>query len=456
MEVAPAEPDRIGARKSLLQTLVVLRRMVRNPMDAWPPAIYTEDKVQTWMLGHRTLFVSAPALVQQVLVDEADSFVKAEPMRRALEPALGQAILTAEGQRWRLQRRVAAPVFRPSNVDGFVPAMITAARGVRGRWASLPPGSTIDAAHEMMAVTFDIIVETMLSGRGDIDVGRVERSMRDFLESTGWLAALSALHAPTWTPFPGKRRAERGHFYLRHMVRKRVAERRATGERRDDLLSLMLDAKDSETGEGLEDGDIADNLLTFIAAGHETTALALAWTMYLLGRHPEVEARVLAEIDRVTGGAPLEATQVPGLTYTRQVIQEAMRIYPPAPMVVRQPNRDVTIGGVALTPEDNVFVPIYAVHHHVKLWDQPARFDPDRFAPEAVRARHRYAYLPFGAGPRICIGMGFALVEAAAILGTLLPAFHLAADAGFVPTPKLRVTMRPAEGMPLHLTARAA
>ena len=446
----------VGGPKNLLQTLAVLRRMVRNPMDAWPPAIYTDDYVLTRMLGHRTLFVSAPALVQQVLVDEADSFVKAEPMRRALEPALGQAILTAEGQRWRLQRRIAAPAFRPAAVDGLVPAMIIAAREVRERWARLPAGSTIDAAHEMMGVTFDIIVETMLSGRGDIDVGRVERSMRDFLESTGWLAALSALHAPTWTPFPGKRRAERGHFYLRGMVRKRVAERRLSGERREDLLSLMLDARDPENGQGLEDGDIADNLLTFIAAGHETTALALAWTMFLLGRHPDVEARVLQEIERVTGGASLEAGQAAALVYTRQVIQEAMRIYPPAPMVVRQPSRDVTIGGVALTPEDNVFVPIYAVHHHVTLWDEPERFDPERFAPEAVKARHRYAYLPFGAGPRVCIGMGFALLEAAAILGTLLPAFHLAAEAGFVPTPKLRVTMRPAEGMPLRLTPRAA
>ncbi len=449
-------PNAIGGPKNLLQTLGVLRRMVRNPMDAWPPAIYTDDMVLTRLLGHRTLFVSAPDLVQQVLVDQADSFVKAEPMRRALEPALGQAILTAEGQRWRLQRRVAAPVFRPSAVDGFLPAMLKEARLLADRWAVLPAGSTIDATHDMMGVTFDIILETMLSGRGDIDVARVERSMRDFLESTGWLAALSALHAPTWTPFPGKRRAERGHFYLRHMVSKRVAERRQTGERRDDLLSLMLDAKDPETGEGLDNSDIADNLLTFIAAGHETTALALTWTFYLLGRHPDVEARVLEEIAQVTGGAPLEAKQVASLTYTRQVIQEAMRIYPPAPMVVRQPTRDVAIGGIALTPADNVFVPIYAVHHHAKLWDEPARFDPDRFAPDAVRGRHRYAYLPFGAGPRICIGMGFALLEAAAILGTLLPRFHLAADAGFVPTPKLRVTMRPAEGMPLHLSLRAA
>ncbi len=452
---APTRPE-AGRSVGLLRTLAVLRRMVRNPMDAWPPAVYTEDMVRSRMLGHLTVFVCAPDLVQQILVDDADSFIKAEPMRRALVPALGTGILTAEGRHWRFQRRLASPVFRPSAVNAFIPAMISAARGMRDAWSALPAGSTIDATHEMMRLTFDIILETMLSGRGNIDVARVERSMRAFLEATGWLAALSAIHAPTWTPFPGKWSASRGGTYLRQMVTARVAERRHTGERREDLLSLMLDAKDPDTGEALNDEEICDNLLTFIAAGHETTALALSWTFYLLSRHPEIETRVLEEIAGVTGGAPLEAARVADLHYTRQVIQESMRIYPPAPMVVRQPNRPVTIGGYPVGTDDNVFIPIYAMHHHAKLWDDPSRFDPDRFAPEAAKARHRYAYLPFSAGPRICIGMGFSLFEAAAILGTLLPAFRLSVDPAFTPTPKLRVTMRPAEGMPMRLEVRRA
>jgi cytochrome P450 len=449
------KPDPATERSpGLIHTLSLLRRMVRNPMEAWPARVYSDDLVRSHLLRHMTLFVCAPELVQQVLVDEAESFIKAEPMRRALEPALGQGILTAEGTRWRVQRRVAAPVFRPAAVNGFLPAMIAAARAMRDAWALRPPGSFIDAAHEMMRLTFDIIVETMLSGRGSIDVGRVEASMRDFLESTGWLAALSAVHAPSWTPFPGKWRAARAQGYLRTMVGERIDERRRTGERRDDLLSLLLDATDPETGLGLDDQDVADNLLTFISAGHETTALALTWTFYLLSRHKDVEQRVLEEIEAVTGGAPLEAGQVGSLTYTRQVIAESMRVYPPVALIVRQPNRRLTVGGVSLTPDDNVFVPIHAIHHHTKLWAEPARFDPNRFGPEASKGRHRYAYLPFAAGPRICIGMGFAMLEAAAILGTLLPAFHLAAAPGFVPTPKLRVTMRPAEGMPMRIEPR--
>ena len=441
---------------SLLATLRTLRKLVRNPMEAWPAGVYTDPLVVSHMLGRNTLFVTDPDLVQQVLVDDSESFVKAEPMRRSLEPALGQGILTAEGARWRLQRRVAAPVFRPAHVNTFIPAMIKASRDMRARWAALPDGAPVEVSREMMRVTFDIILETMLSGRGNADVAKVEVSIRDFLESTSWAVALSALGAPLWTPFPGKLRAERGGSYLRRMVGENIAERRRTGERRDDLMSLMLDATDPETGEGLSDPDIRDNILTFIGAGHETTALALTWTFYLLARNPAIEQRVLAEIEQVTGGAPLEAHQVSELTYTRQVIQEAMRVYPPVAMVVRQSTRDLTIGGVDVTPRDNVFVPIYAIHHHHRLWPNPEAFDPDRFTPEAVKARHRWSYLPFGAGPRICIGMGFALLEAVAILGTLLPAARLTAAPDFKPTPKLRVTMRPAEGMPMRVERRAA
>jgi cytochrome P450 len=437
-----------------LETLSILRRTVRNPMDGWPQAVYTDRLVRTRMLGRTTWWVSAPDLVQRALVDENDSIEKAEPMRRALEPALGPGILTAEGARWKFQRRVAAPMFRATTLDSFVPAMIAGARQMRDEWAEKPDGAAIDASRDMMRVTFAIILETMLSGAGNVNVPAVESAIRDFLESTSWAIVLSALRAPSWTPYPGRLRADRGRHYLRDMVAARLAERRRTGERRDDLLSLILDAKDPETGESLSDSSMVDNMLTFIGAGHETTALALTWTWYLLSKHPDIEARVLAEIAAVTGGAPVEAGHVPALVYTKQVIQESMRVYPPVAMIVREAVADFTLDSEQVRAGDHVFFPIYATHHHATLWDEPAVFNPDRFEPEAARARHRFAYMPFGAGPRICIGMGFALLEAVAILATLLPAARLEADQGFVPTPKVRVTMRPAEGMRMTLRKR--
>jgi len=438
-----------------LETLSVLRRIVRNPMDGWPPEVYTDKLVRSRMLGRTNYFVTDPELVGRVLVDEADKMVKAEPMRRALEPALGQGILTAEGARWRGQRRTASPVFRAQTVNGFIAAMLATAHATRARWRSQPSGSTVDVGREMMHLTFEIILETMLSGSADVDVLQVERSISDFLESTSWAIVLSALHAPTWTPYPGRGKSERGRIYLRRTVAERAAGRRRSGERPHDLLSLMMDATDPDTGSGMSEVDVIDNILTFIGAGHETTALALTWTFYLLSRHPDIEQKILDEVQSVTGGEPLQPDQVASLTYTRQVIQESMRIYPPVAMVVRDAIEPFELGGETIQPGNGVFVPIYAIHHHRDLWDEPEIFSPERFAPDAVRARHRYAYLPFGAGPRICIGMGFALLEATAILATLLPAVRLQSPPDFRPTPKVRVTMRPAEGMIMTVQQRA-
>jgi cytochrome P450 len=266
--------------------------------------------------------------------------------------------------------------------------------------------------------------------------------------------ALTLLRAPAWLPYPGKRRAGAARDHLRGALLRIARERRRAGAPRADLVALLLEARDPETGRAMDDREIADNLLTFITAGHETTALALAWTFYLLSLHPDAEAGVLEEIAAVTGGAELQAADLDRLVYTRQVLQEAMRLYPPAPVVVRAAVRDVRIGDEVVRAGSPTYVPVYAVHRHAALWDEPDRFDPERFAPGPARARHRYAYLPFGAGPRICIGMGFAMLEAVAILATLLPAVALRLRPGYRPELKLRITLRPAAGMPMRIEAR--
>jgi len=451
IHVEPGLPTRTPNR---LQTLRLLRRAINNPMDVWPPEIYERGVVKVNLLGTARYFVADPALIQQVLVDNADHLHKSDQMRRALEPALGHGILTAEDERWRLQRRSTAPIFRLAHVNNFLPAMLKAARATRAHWLTMRQGQPIEAGHEMMHLTFEIILETMLSGRGDIDAGMVERSFADFLESTSWEVALSLLGVPAWMPYPGKGKSARGRHYLRAIVTQRVAERRKSGVRNEDLLSLLLDASDPETGEAFSDTEVIDNILTFIGAGHETTALALTWTFYLLSNHPEIEAKILAEISEVCGGSELQADQVARLEYTRQVVMEAMRVYPPVAAVGREVMAPFMMSEHQLQAGNRVLIPIYAVHRHKLLWENPEIFDPERFAPEAVKARHRFAWLPFGAGPRICIGMQFALLEAVAILGTLLPAVHLRVQPGYVPVPKSRITMRPAQGMPMTIEKR--
>jgi cytochrome P450 len=446
-------PARANPAPAPLTSLRLVQAVIRNPLEAWPRAVYVDPIYRPRQFGREIVYVSDPELIRQVLVEQADAFVKAESMRRALRPALGDAILTADGASWRWQRRAAAPIFRHERIVGFVPAMLRAAGRTRERWIGAQ-GTELDVAREMMRTTFDIIVETMLSGRGGIDVDRVERGITDYLESTSWVIALTLVRAPAWLPYPGRRRAEAARDELRAELLRLVQDRRRAGERREDLITLLLEARDPETGQTMDDRDIADNLLTFITAGHETTALALTWAFYLLSLHPEAEARTLREIEAVTDGGPLEAAHLDRLVYTRQVLQESMRLYPPAPVVVRAAKRDVRIGEALVQKGSPVYVPVYAVHRHEALWDGPDRFDPDRFAPERVKSRHRYAYLPFGAGPRVCIGMSFAMLEAVAIFATLLPALRLRLRPGYVPELKLRITLRPAGGMPMRVAPR--
>jgi cytochrome P450 len=444
---------RVSPPDQQLSPLRLIRTVIRNPIETWPKPVYEQPLYRSRFMGREIVFVMEPDLIRQVLVDQADAFVKAESLRRALQPLLGDAILTADGARWRWQRQAAAPIFRPDQIRSFVPAMIAAAERRRELWLSRV-GQEVNVAQEMMHTTFDIIAETMLSGQGRADVSRVEQAFTDYLNPTSWATALILLRAPRWMPYPGRRRAERARDYLRGEVARIVSERRHGDQAYPDLITRLLKATDPETGRAMSDRDMVDNVLTFITAGHETTALALTWTFYLLSLHPEIEERVVQEIEAVTQGSALREEHVEALSYTRQVILEAMRLYPPAPVVVRTATRDVSLGAEVIRAGSPTYIPIYAIQRHRLLWDEPDTFDPDRFAPDAVKARHRYAYLPFGAGPRICIGMSFALSEAVVILATLLRSVRLSLRPSFVPELKQRVTLRPAAGMPMRIQSR--
>jgi cytochrome P450 len=421
--------------------LSVLPALVRDPLQALPPEIYREPVVYSQVAGRRRILLADPALIHEALVRNADALNKGEDVRRALGPALGQGLLTADGAHWRWQRQSVAPAFRHEKLMGLLPAMIAAAEKTRDRW--LASGSSIGIGHEMMRTTFDIIVETMMSGPAGIDVARVERGITDYLKPTGWVFALSILDAPEWLPNPGRSRARAAATYLRSAIARMIAERRRKPDGREDLVALLLAASDPESGRTMTDEDIADNLLTFVTAGHETTALGLAWTFLLLARHPEHEARVLAEIDEVARGEPVRPEHIARLAYTRQVFSEAMRLYPPAPIITRTATRAFPLGGFMVPQGAVLIVPIHAVHHHATLWESPERFDPERFAPEQAKDRHRYAYMPFGAGPRICIGSAFATMEAIAIMAVLLQAVRLRRQLDDMPAPMMKVTLRP-------------
>ena len=447
-----------GVVAATRSSLSLLAAIIRNPLTSLPPACSSARMVTTRNLGRLRLYVSDPALIHDLLVRNADQLEKGEEMKRVLGRSLGEGLLTADGASWRWQRQAQAPAFRHERLTALLPAMIAAAEATRDRWLALPPGASVDVGHEMMQTTFAIILDTMLSGRDGIDAARMERSVSSNLKATSWAFAMAILKAPNWLPFPGRLRSEAATRFMRRAVRDVAARRRAQpagAPRRDDLLDMLLAARDPETGRAMDDEAITDNLLTFILAGHETTALALAWTFALLGANPACLTTLQAELERVTGGGPVEPRHIAELAYIRQVVSEVMRLYPPAPMISRAIQHDMEIGGLPVPAGSVVFVPIYAVHRHADLWPRPEVFDPERFAPEAIKARHRFAYMPFGAGPRICIGNGFAMMEAVAILAVLLKAVRLEPTQATLPEPVMRVTLRPSQPLRMRVAAQS-
>lgn len=437
-------------RSSTAQALLAL---VRNPLEAVPASVFTDPLVFSRTAGEVKVYIADPVLVHEALVKNADALGKGDQVRRALGPALGQGLLTADGAHWKWQRQSVAGAFRPVSLEGLQPAMVAAAESARDRLLRQAPES-VDIGHEMMRTTFDIIVETMMSGGHGIDVARVESSITDYLEPSGWTFALGVVGAPHWMPYPGRRKAMAAVKFLRSSLARVIDDRRRTGGDRSDLVSMLLAATDPETGRKMTDEEIIDNLMTFITAGHETTALGLAWTFDLLSRHPAVEQKVVAEIDAVAGREALSADHLLLLTYTRQVFSEAMRLYPPAPIITRTALQDFMLGDFLIPAGTVMFVPIYAVHRHASIWPEPEVFDPERFAPEAIQERHRFAYMPFGAGPRVCIGSGFAITEAVAILAVILQKLRLTSTHDLPPEPLMKVTLRSKHPLTMKLAVR--
>jgi cytochrome P450 len=434
-------------------TAQALLALIRNPLDALPPAIFTEPLVFSKTAGEVKVYIADPVLVHEALVKNADALGKGDQVRRALGPALGQGLLTADGAHWKWQRQSVASAFRPASLQGLQPAMIAAAEHARDRLLKAAPG-VADIGHEMMRTTFDIIVETMMSGGYGIDVGRVEKSISDYLDPSGWTFALGVVGAPDWVPYPGRRKAMAAVKFLRSSLARVIDERRRGQEERQDLVSMLLAAQDPDTGRTMTDGETIDNLMTFITAGHETTALGLAWTFDLLSRHPQIAKTVVEEIATVSNGKPITAEHIPRLAYTRQVFSEAMRLYPPAPIITRTALNDFKLGEFLIPAGTAMFVPIYAVHRHASIWPQPEVFDPERFSQEAAKERHRFAYMPFGAGPRVCIGSGFALMEAVTILAVLLQKVRLSNTTNEPPEPMMKVTLRPKRQLLMKLDVR--
>lgn len=444
-------PPRVLPPAQPLRGLAFFTSFVRNPLAVVPQAVYDGDLVAMMRGNTPILWITAPALVRQVLLDEREKFLKLAQIR-LLSPLLGKGILTSEGADWKWQRQAAAPMFRPQELAGFVPSFVRAAEAVLERWRARPGVQAVD--RDMTEATFQVISATLLPSADARMPQAIERSSGLFQRSGAWGQLYAIANLPKWLPQPGRRSMARAVGALRAAVLSLIGERRAGGTDKDDLMQRLMQARDPESGQSMNDEQLVDNLLTFYLAGHETTAKALTWTLYLVARSPHWARALQEEIERVTGGVELRAGHVGELALTQQVLKESMRLYPPVPLMTRQAVADTRLGDQPVRAGSSVVMPIYAIHRHARRWEDADAFDPARFAPGREAAIPRYQYMPFGAGPRICIGMGFAMLEATAMLATLLRHADFTAPAGRDPAPVARVTLIPGGGMPLEVRLR--
>jgi cytochrome P450 len=409
------------------------------------------DLAQMTMGFFDLLMVSSAEGAHEVLVEKADAFKKSAGLSIFARPLLGDGLLTSEREVHKRQRRMMAPVFAHKRIAGYGEVMVEKAEIAARR---LAPLATTDLAEEMMRLTLDIVGKTLfdteLAGEASIIGGAVTGAMTQMMSSMVRLVPL-----PPFIPTPGNRRMMGAVKQLDDVVYSMIRERRASGVDHGDMLGMLLATRDADDHSALSDAEVRDQAMTIMLAGHETTANALAWTFYLLSRHPDVRERLERELDSVLHDRNPTVEDLPLLPFTLQTLKEAMRLYPPAYVIGRAATRDVTIGGASVEKGRVVLVNVAAIHRRPEVFANPDRFDPDRFTTEREKKLPPQAYMPFGAGPRVCIGNHFALMEGHLILATLARRlrFDLLSTKDIAPEPL--VTLRPKGGVPVRVVARA-
>jgi cytochrome P450 len=393
----------------------------------------------------RGYMVTHPDDLRHILQDNHDNYTKNNLDYRLLKSGLGEGLLTSEGPYWMRQRRLIQPIFHRDRIAAFAPLMLEAANRVVEHWRPRAErGEPFDVAPEMTMVTLAIVARALLS----VDIAEhatvIGESLTTMNQSMGE-AGLGAL--VPWLPTRTNRRIRAAKRALDAVIWKIIAQRRASTTWPDDLLSLLLTTRDEQTGRPLTDLQIRDEVATFLLAGHETTANALSWSWYLLAQNPDAESKLHAELAQARNPPASGADELRQLGYTRMVIDEAMRLYPPVWAFSRTNVNDDEVGGYRIKRGSLIYMTQYVTHRHPAFWEQPERFEPERFTPERSVGRPKYAYFPFAGGPRACLGNQFALAEAAIILGTLARHYRLRLVPGHPVAMHPLVTLRPRYGI---------
>ncbi|GAA4358302.1 cytochrome P450 [Angustibacter luteus] len=404
------------------------------------------------------LLVNDPDGARRVLVENARGYSKQTVQYGALGAVTGAGLLTADGPEWRRHRRIAQPAFHHGSLDAVADQSARAAQHLLGQWRDLAPGAVVDVDAACLRATLDVVGGTLFDADLAADGARIVTAVGEALEV---VVARARAPRPAWLPLPSKHRLDRAVATLDETCARVVRSRRARGiePAASDLLALLLRSADPDAdGQGgLTDREVRDEIVTLVIAGHETVASSLGWTLQLLAEHPAVQDRLHAELTQVLEGRRPGWSDVPALRYTRRVVDEALRLYPPAWVLTRRAVEADVVAGVDVPAGSLVIISPWLLHRRAEAWPDPAAFDPDRFAADRAAAP-RPDYLPFGVGPRLCIGRDFALVESVLVLATLLQRVRFEPvrrdGAPTRPDVDALVTLRPHGGLPLHVQPR--
>jgi cytochrome P450 len=394
--------------------------------------------------------VTRPEWVHQVLVEDADKQFKTRALKRVLGPSLGNGLLLNDGEPWRRQRRLVQPAFHVKRIEAYGAVMVDFAQRLLAEWK---PGDTREVNHDMMKLTLGVVAKTLFDADVSNRADRIGAAITVGLETTNRQFG-RLINPPQWVPTRDNRLGRQAQKTIDEVIMGFIHDRRASGQDKGDLLSMLLLAVDSEGSGGMSDKQVRDEAFTLFAAGHETTAVTLTWTWYLLSRNAAVEARLHEELQRVLGGRAPTLSDLPNLPYTDAVIKESLRLYPPAWTVARQNIAEVTIGGYTLPPEQVIFVSQWVSHRNEKYFADANAFRPERWLGGLEKRLPKGVYFPFGAGPRICIGNTFALMEARLVLATLAQHYNLRLAPGQNVATQPLITLRPRYGMRMVLSAR--
>lgn len=437
--------------------LDVIRRARHNFLEIFDESSFNFQLSITKLLARRFFICNWPELVQYALSTKNAAFErKSAQMRHALEPVAGDGLIISDGPTWRTRRKIVNPIMHISRMRDFAPVMVETAAEMRARWSALPAPGKVEIMAEMAELTAEIITRTIF-GRalGPADAREVIEGFTDYQHETGRIDLLWLAGLPDWVPRPRGRKIRRAvrriHTVLDRIIDD-IASRHDAGD--TSIVSRLVAARDPETGEPLSREAIRNEAAVMFLAGHETTANTLSFVWYLLSQAPEVEARVHAELDSVLGDRLPTLDDVPKLVWTRCVIEETLRLYPPISFLAREALEDETIRNRPVPKGSIVMVVPWLLHRHRALWYEPDAFMPHRFMPGSGEPVSKFAYVPFSIGPRICAGMSFGMTESILCVAVLAQTLRLTLEPGHVVEPICRLTLRPGDVLPMRVEPR--